>query len=562
MTLRPPFRTPYRLFVFLLPALLLLAAAPAAASPLSAQVAAAIADVLTRPEPLRLHLDREVVLDGDALPAFYGGRNYAPAWVDDRGPTPAAEKVLDLLRAADDEGLCPEDYHLPRIEPLLRLAADYWRYGLLFDPVYMARFDLLLTDAWVLYASHQLEGRVRASEVHPDWRSKPRRLDRARRLQQALAAGRPAAELAALAPPHEGYRRLRDEFQRLRRLSALGGWPTLPPGPVLRPGGSDPRLPLLRNRLLIAGDLPELPAVDGAHFDPPTVDALARFQSRHGLKPDGVLGEQTLEALNVPVERRIRQVELNLERWRWLPQDLGQRHIAVNIADFRLDVVEEGESVLGMAVVVGTGYRKTPVFSASLSYLIFAPYWNVPPTILREDKLPQIKAKPGYLRKHHFEIVRGEGANMVEIDPASIRWSTVTAANFPGVLRQKPGPWNPLGRVKFMLPNPFDVYLHDTPDKKLFGRDARTFSSGCIRLERAGELADYLLADQGWSRQTVRQAMAAGAPQQVSLKKPVPVHVLYWTSWVDGDGRLQLRPDIYQRDLDLAQALGWGPAGG
>jgi murein L,D-transpeptidase YcbB/YkuD len=256
------------------------------------------------------------------------------------------------------------------------------------------------------------------------------------------------------------------------------------------------------------------------------------------------------------VEERIRQIEINLERWRWLPKTLGNRYLLVNIAGFNLTVVEDGKTVLEMAVVVGTPFRRTPVFSANLSYLIFSPYWNVPVTILREDKLPLIKADPGYVAAHHYEIVSWQDFPNRLLDPKSIDWSRITARNFPGLLRQKPGPWNPLGRVKFMFPNDFSVYLHDTPDRHLFAREQRSFSSGCIRIERPFELALYLLQGQeGWDADSIRGAMTSNVTRRVDLRQRIPVHILYQTAWVDDQGRLQTRPDLYQRDAALYDAL-------
>jgi murein L,D-transpeptidase YcbB/YkuD len=527
--------------------------APAAS--LSLQVAGEIRSVLDREGIPRLVLDREMLLNADLLPGFYQSREYAPAWIDDFGLTAAGGHLLNLLRSADEHGLCPEDYHLVRIEAVVELVADYRRYGILFDPVYMARLDLLLTDAFLLYAAHLVEGRVDADEVHEGWRARPRKVDMVWLLNNALSGDRVEPVLADIAPPHPGYLLLREELERYRRISALGGWPGIPAGPVLRAGDTDPRLPWLRLRLLASNDLPEPEVTGGELFDKETAAALVRFQQRHGLNGDGVLGPKTLAALNVSVEVRIRQIEINLERWRWLPKDLGDRHVVVNIADFQLAVMEGTQTVMTMPVVVGTAYRKTPVFSARMDHLIFAPYWNVPPTILREDKLPKIKADPGYVQRQHFEIVRGTEEKPTFLDPWKISWRKVTAATFPGYLRQNPGPKNPLGRVKFMFPNAFDVYLHDTPDKHLFGRDARTFSSGCIRIQRPSDLARCLLAEQGWSNDRILAAMARNTPLRVPLVRPLPVHLLYWTAWVDPEGILQFRDDIYLRDLDLDRAL-------
>ena len=268
---------------------------------------------------------------------------------------------------------------------------------------------------------------------------------------------------------------------------------------------------------------------------------------------------QPLEALNVPVSQRVRQIELNMERWRWLPRSLGSNYLLVNIADFRANVIEEGKTVLSMPVVVGNAYRKTPVFSAELEYVEFAPYWLVPPTILEEDKLPVIRSDPGYLERNHYEIVSWD--QQQDIDPQSIDWSTVDSENFPGVLRQRPGPWNPLGRVKFIFPNDYAIYLHDTNRRDLFRQRNRKYSSGCIRLQRPDKLANYLLCNSGWNEKLVDKAMRSSVSQQVYLEQPLPVHVLYWTAWIDDDGLVNFREDVYNRDQDLQQALDQRDAG-
>jgi murein L,D-transpeptidase YcbB/YkuD len=279
------------------------------------------------------------------------------------------------------------------------------------------------------------------------------------------------------------------------------------------------------------------------------------------LTGDGVFGPQTLAELNVSVEERIRQIEINMERSRWLSGDPGDHYLMVNIADFTLTVVEKGEAVLSMAVVVGTPFRRTPVFSTRLSYLIFSPSWNVPVSILRKDKLPLIKSDIKYLAAHHYQIVAWKDFPNRLLDPESLDWEGITADNFPGLLRQEPGPWNALGRVKFMLPDSFNIYLHDSPDRHLFERKTRIFSSGCIRIERPFDLAAYLLRNrEDWDEKRIRQAMASGKPQRVDLREHLPVHILYRTAWVDGQGRLQFRRDVYGRDKDLYVALEGVPA--
>ncbi len=493
----------------------------------------------------------------DGVLAFYRERQYAPAWFEEQSLTEQARQLVGILRQAETEGLNPEDYHVSAISALIDLQRIFNAYEELWNASALARLDILLTNAFLRYATHLTLGRVDPAAVYPrEWRAVQRQADVVQVLRFSLDQGRVAEALAEMVPAYPEYFQLRDYLARYRSLAKQGGWPQIPAGPKVNPGEEDWRIPWLRRHLARVGDLAREPDSDPQIFDGETVAALMRFQERHGLKADGVLGPETVAALNVTVEERIRQIEINLERWRWLPKALGKRYLLVNIAGFSLTVVENGEAVLKMAVVVGTPFRRTPVFSAHLSYLIFSPYWNVPVTILREDKLPLIKADPNYIAAHHYEIVSWQDFPNRLLNPRSIDWSRITARNFPGLLRQKPGPWNPLGRVKFMFPNDFSVYLHDTPDRHLFASEQRSFSSGCIRIERPLDLALYLLQGQkDWDADRIRKAMSANRTRRVDLQRPLPVHILYQTAWVDDQGRLQTRQDLYQRDAALYAAL-------
>ena len=259
--------------------------------------------------------------------------------------------------------------------------------------------------------------------------------------------------------------------------------------------------------------------------------------------------------MNAPVEDRLRQIELNMERWRWLPQDLGRRHVIVNIAGFDVDVVDAGSVVMSMRAMVGRTYRRTPVFSGSMTYLVLAPFWHVPHSLAVRDQLPLIRRDRQHFSRLGIRVFQGWGADAAEIDPSSVDWSTVTARDFPYRLRQDPGPLNALGRVKFMFPNKFNVYLHDTPSRELFDRPQRDFSSGCIRVERPIELAEFLLAGTDWSRERIEASIERRREQTIPLSEPVAVHILYWTAWVETDGTLHFRRDIYERDERLANAL-------
>ncbi len=491
------------------------------------------------------------VLSEEQIFKLYQQREFRPIWLDGWQLPPEVETLMETLRNAGAHGLCGDDYLLAELEGLLRLQSVFARHNLPLAPDNRATLDLYLSQAFLTYATQMIEGQVDPSLAHVDWKSRRRKADPVKLLEYAMSNHRLAQVLDGLLPPHEEYRQLVAVLGRYQEISAYGGWPQIPPGPTIRPGDQDERLSLLRNLLLKTGDL-ELAVEADDTYDPGTFGAVKIFQTRHGLQADGVIGSKTLAALNVTVEERIRQIELNLERWRWMPKSFGKRYILVNVAGFSLEVVEAGKLIMQMPVIVGTQYRKTPVFSAQMTYLEFAPYWTVPPTILREDKLPQIKSNLAYLEEKHFHIIsRTDGQTI--INPLEIDWTKVHASNFPGWLRMDPGPWNPLGHVKFMFPNQFNIYLHDTNEAYLFDKNVRPFSSGCIRIERPLDLANYLL-EKDLGRERVQELFNATTPEQVPID-PLPVHIQYWTAWVDRDGRVNFRPDVYFRDLDLDVAL-------
>jgi murein L,D-transpeptidase YcbB/YkuD len=283
-------------------------------------------------------------------------------------------------------------------------------------------------------------------------------------------------------------------------------------------------------------------------------EGLRRFQTRHGLEPDGTLGAKTVSAMNVPIERRIEQIEMNMDRMRWIAGRLEPRHIRVNIPGFQLAVQEGDQVPLEMRVIVGSNEDPTPVLDAKIEYLVFSPYWNIPFSITTMELLPKIRTDPGYLRREQIEVVRISGNKVEKVDPSRINWHK-KPEGFEYQLRQKPGAMNALGLVKFIFPNRYNVYLHDTPSDNLFDRLTRTLSHGCIRVERPADLAAYLLEDQPeWTAQRIEEAMHAEKEKRVQLKSPMPIHLVYWTSWADADGKVQFREDVYgydQQQLDL-----------
>jgi len=302
--------------------------------------------------------------------------------------------------------------------------------------------------------------------------------------------------------------------------------------------------------------VPGVAGADPAQFDPALVDAVKAFQARHGLEQDGLIGQNTLAELNVPAQERVRQILLNLERRRWMADNPGERYVFVNLADFELKVVDGPRTVFDTRVVVGAPYHRTPVFSGEMTYLELNPYWNVPPSIARKELLPKIKADPGYLAANNFELLSDWSESARVLDPHTIDWSAVTPERFTYKLRQGPGPGNALGFVKFMFPNQFNIYLHDTPARGLFARDVRDFSHGCIRVQDPETFGSFVLDRQpGWSLDAINAAIATGKRQIVSLEQPLPVHIAYLTAWVNKDGSVNFRRDVYGRDAILAAAL-------
>jgi len=503
----------------------------------------------------------ELLCGSQVLPRFYSNRNFLPAWIANDEPGRLAANLVRAIQDAPQEGLRPEDYHIRSIEELI---AEI-RYRMVMQkPVEaekLADLDLLLSDAFLLYGSHLSTGRVNPETIRSRWNIKGRDLDLVQVLQCALDEGRIGTAIEKLRPPHSGYRTLKVALLRYRKLSEMGGWPVVPGGANLKKGNRGERVAVLRSRL--ADDLglaTPLSEENPDFFDEALQQAVERFQKRHGLKMDGIVGAATIAALNVAVEDRVHQIQLNLERWRWLPHDLGERHLLVNTANFELAIVENDRVVSTMRVIVGKTYRSTPVFTGRVTYMVLNPYWHIPQKIAREDILPNIKEDPQYPARHKIRVFESWQEEAREVDPGSVNWSEVTTENFSFKLVQDPGPLNALGRIKFMFPNKFSVYLHDTPQRSLFDQARRSFSSGCIRIESPLELADYLMGDvQEWSHDKMLEAIQRGVTQVIRIPNPIDIHLLYWTAWVDQEGTLHFREDIYGRDKALAEALAEKP---
>ena len=511
------------------------------------------------PATLSLSCQGEMICGIQMLPLAYRDRKHLPLWIDVSFRLEKAEALADAIDCAGEDGLLPVDYHQDAIHKLL---AEICEQSSMTSPTSVspelwADLDLILTDAYLLYGSHLAAGRVNPETLHTDWKINTGTVDLSASLASAASTGDINAALKRLRPAQIGYTTLRSALAQLRSLAAANGWPVLDVSNTLRPGDGSSAVGELRRRLVVSGDIGPMGVDEDSHFfDATLASAVRRFQQRNGLQADGIAGPSTIGMLNVPVEQRIRQVVVNLERWRWLPHDLGARYIIVNTADFNLKAVENSRVALQMRVVVGRPARRSPVFSANMTYLVVNPYWNVPTSIAVEDILPEVQKDVAYLAHRGIRVFQNWELDAPEVDPATVDWHAYHADRFPFRLRQDPGPNNALGRIKFMFPNPFAVYLHDTPNRSLFKRVQRDFSSGCIRVEAPFVLADFVLAgDQRWTPNALTQAIKEGETRTIRLNHPVPVHLLYMTAWADETDVVQFRRDIYDRDRELDRAL-------
>ena len=349
------------------------------------------------------------------------------------------------------------------------------------------------------------------------------------------------------------FRRLEAQLQRYRAMADAGGWPEVPGGPTIHPDAEDSRLPALAGRLTVSGDLSDTDiSVSTSKYDETLQNAVRRFQARHGLEADALVGRATLRALNVPVEQRIDQIRVNLERIRWHPDAETHDLILVNIPAFKAHVIHDGRIVWTTDVIVGDPEDKTPVFQSMLKFVVFNPTWTVPHSIASEELLPKIKQDLSFLRRGNYDLLDSSG-NI--IDPSSVDWSAVSKRSFSFTLVQKPGPANELGRVKFMFPNEYSVCMHDTPAKSLFTRTKRALSHGCIRVAEPLGLAEVLLGSEKWTRDQVDSQLKSDKTNTVVLAEPLPVHVVYWTAEVDDLGAMHFYDDIYEWDAKVLEAL-------
>ncbi|MDQ3072690.1 MAG: L,D-transpeptidase family protein, partial [Bacteroidota bacterium] len=359
-------------------------------------------------------------------------------------------------------------------------------------------------------------------------------------------------------PQHPQYGRLKKVLQQYIDFQEKGGWQKLSGITRLKLGDTSDNVLKLREYLIVSGDLASGPSnfYNPKVFDGTLEMAVRSFQARHGLEADGIVAGGTLEAINKSAAERVKQIQVNMERWRLIPRDMPDTFILVNVPEYKLFIYENNKNAMEMRVVVGKEFNSTPIFRDELEYIVFSPYWNVPKSILLEEVLPAVYRDPSFLTKNHMEVVEGYSDEAVRVNFWQVPWHQADEDNFPYRIRQRPGPKNPLGLVKFIFPNQHSIYLHDTPTDYLFNRVKRTYSHGCIRIERPMDMAKYLLKNQkGWDENKIQKAMNAGEELYINVRPKVPVFILYFTAWVDGQGRVNFRNDIYGYDARLAAAL-------
>ncbi|MGD9366146.1 MAG: L,D-transpeptidase family protein [Desulfobacteraceae bacterium] len=495
-------------------------------------------------------------LKNDALlqiARFYDRRGYEPVWADPHGLLPHGAEVLETLRQYAAEGEPGLSDHLDNFEKMLDDGLRLVASGLSMPPEDFARLDVRFTQIVMHYV---VSLRYHYWTPFEGGKSAEDRLFR--QLADALEAELLDDLLAASQPQHIQYRALRSSLKQYETIKLLGGWPQIKAGPKMRLGRRDGRVPVLRWRLVISGDmtLDQLSAEE--IFDAVLTEAVRKFQRRHGLKVDGVVGKRTRAMLNVPVEDRILQLKANIERWWRMPIDLGTRYLMVNIPNYQLHIVENNTVVKSIRAIVGKQDRRTPVFSTKMTYLELNPYWNVPQKIASRDLLPRIQNNPQFLIRQRIQVFKNWNAGARELDPLAVDWNRYSKENFNLRLRQKPARFNALGLVKFIFPNRYSVYIHDTPGKALFRKRKRSYSSGCIRIEEPFALAEYLLKDQQWDRSELLRRVRTNKRKVIALKSPIPVHLVYFTSWIDDAGTTHFREDLYGRDHRLSEEMARG----
>lgn len=485
---------------------------------------------------------------------FYDNRNYNPVWVNENGLLPRGRELLSLLSTSNSQGLNPRDYHLSTLINLWRNINEKPTESISREN--LAQIELLLTDAFFIYTSDLISGRVDPESFDRIW-IKNTSIELVDLLEETLEKDDINEINEKLNPKEDSFQKLYDLLEKYNSIKKEGGLIEVDEDITLEPGDKNENVSTLRDRLKQEPNqsIP-LQSEEEDHFDSTLKTAIKNFQHRFGLNVTGTANKETLKTLNISVDKIIEKIKLNLERWRWLPRNFQDEYILVNIPDYNLKVIKNDQNIMEMRAIIGKEQRQTPVFSSRITHLVFSPRWYIPRSIAVEDYLPEVKNDVSYLEDRNIKVYTEEDNRFKRVDPEEIEWEEIDKSEFDYYFWQDPGPWNSLGRVIFKLPNSYDIYLHDSPQQNLFDEDIRSFSSGCIRLEDAIGFALYLLEDNPeWDQDKIDQTISDRDETTVFLSEPVPIHLLYWTVWVEDDNQLHYRNDIYNRDEKLKNII-------
>lgn len=479
---------------------------------------------------------------------FYKERGYELAWFKGHELVPQAEAFIEELGKVHEDGLDPKDYQLVDFDKLLKDFKGIKRDLEKRDSLEL-EIDMALTASYLNWSSDFYRGLLAPSEARKaDWDIKLNKMNLSNALTKFL--NEDAQDDIQLRPVHAEYANLKKALANFREVQKAGGWPKIPENTTLKEGQSSPVVPLLKNRLAsFLGKDSTVMKDNNTVFTSDIKAALKKFQETSGLTATGRLNAETIRFMNVPVEDRIRQIVINMERWRWIPESFGTDYLIVNIPEFKLRVYEQGKEAMNMKVIVGKELHSTPIFNDLMEHIVLAPYWNIPPGILKDEIVPAVTANPGYLAAKEMEVITSDGT---VVDPGSVDWSAAGTAGFKYIVRRRPGPNNDLGNVKFIFPNSRNIYLHDTPADQLFSASKRDFSHGCVRVEKPIDLAVYLLRNvQGWDRSKIMDQIETGQEKYVPLKAKLPVYLVYFTASADADGHVRFFDDVYDHDKKL-----------
>ncbi len=491
-------------------------------------------------------INGEYIFSKNVLPEMYQKSGFFLNWHNDKNRLDA----LECLKKSWTDGLIPNDYHL---EKILLLREDILN-NMVLDYNEIAQFDILLTDGLLLYSYHLIKGKINPNTLNVNWNFSSRDIPQTptKLFQNAIEKNIVMETVYDFRPAYAPYLQFVNQMIRYQMIEDNGGWDKVNVNKVIKPQEFNSEISSIRKRLFVTGDIEFEEGFMDSLYDEDMVNAIKKFQSRHGLNPDGVIGKNTLEALNKPIGHKIDQIKINMERARWILGEIDDDMILVNIANFKLfyllDSVREHET----KVMVGTYYNQTPIFKSKLKYLVFNPTWTVPYSIASKEILPKLKKDPNYLADRNISLLTRAGK---AIPQSSVDWSQVSQSNFSYTLRQEPGPGNALGQVKFIFPNKYAVYLHDTPSKYLFVKEERAFSHGCIRVQNPLEFAEVLLKDQNWDKQKIQEVLSQKKEKIVKLKKPLDVLLLYWTCGFMENKDIFFVNDVYNRDPKILKGL-------